>query len=233
MRKRHIPFYKLKKKAVGILLIVFALVLIFLLLKADNAMRSITDGYAENEAITVANKVIGETVSEYLGKTGIKYDDISKIGTDESGNISSIVLDTVALSKMKARIVTDIESKIKNSDMLTLSVPVGTLTGNRYLNGRGPEIKIKMQLSSAVFTEMKSEFSSSGINQTLHKVSLLIKTKVYFVMPWYRSSGNYENEFLIAEAVIVGKVPEAYTNVIEDEDDMTAGYINDYGASVK
>ena len=114
-----------------------------------------------------------------------------------------------------------------------MKIPIGTLTGNQFLNNRGPKIRIEMQVSSAVYSKIASKFISAGINQTLHQITLSISSDIYFVMPWYRSSGSFQTEFTIAETVIVGKVPEAYTNVIEYPGSNIAGEIFDYSASTE
>ena len=113
-----------------------------------------------------------------------------------------------------------------------MNIPLGTLSGNQFLNNRGPKIRIELDISSAVYSKISSEFISAGINQTLHRITLTISTDIYFIMPWYRSSGGYQTEFILAETIIVGKVPDAYTNVIEYPGSNIAGEIFDYSADV-
>ena len=46
----------------------------------------------------------------------------------------------------------------------------------------------------------------------------------------YKNSITAETSAVAAQTVMAGAVPDAYTNVIESENDNTAGLINDYGA---
>ena len=41
---------------------------------------------------------------------------------------------------------------------------------------------------------------------------------------------KYVNSVIAAETIIVGKSPDAFTNVVESQTDNTGGLINDYGA---
>ena len=73
---------------------------------------------------------------------------------------------------------------------------------------------------------------SAGINQTLHQITLIISADVHFIMPWYRTKGNFETDFLLAETIIVGEVPDAYTNVIESVGSDMAGDLFDFAAGI-
>ena len=168
---------------------------------------------------------------DYLEERQLKYTDLMKINSAEDGVVTSVEFNTVEITKIKAGIISLIQNNINSRDSITMNIPIGTLTGNQYLNNRGPKIKISMQISSAVYSDIKSKFISAGINQTLHQITLSISTEIYFVMPWYRSSGSYNTEFILAETIIVGRVPDAYTNVIEYPGSNIAGEIFDYGAS--
>lgn len=67
-------------------------------------------------------------------------------------------------------------------------------------------------------SEFNSEFVSSGINQTLYRVNLLLTASVRLVMPGVSETISVRAEAAIAESIIVGDVPEVYTNVASEED---------------
>ena len=213
-------------------LILVLLILITVAVKGDQKLRIITNNYAQNRAKVLANSVINENVYKCLEELHITYSDILKLNYDGEGTVTSVEYDTVTIAKLKASLVSKIQQSINGKNGITINVPVGTLTGNQLLNNRGPNIRINMNISSAVYAKMSSKFISAGINQTLHQITLKITSDIYFVMPWYRTSGNFESEFTVAETVIVGKVPEAYTNVIEYPGSDMAGYLFDYGAQM-
>lgn len=89
----------------------------------------------------------------------------------------------------------------------------GSFTGVRLLAGRGPGIKIRISSMGNVNTDLKSEFSSKGINQTLHKVYLQVDCEVSILTPFNNISKKIRNQILIAENIIVGNMPETYYNL--------------------
>ena len=66
---------------------------------------------------------------------------------------------------------------------------------------------------------MKSEFKAQGINQTLHRVYLKVKCEVSILTPFKDITKEITSQVLLAENVIVGKIPSTYYNLegIEDK----------------
>lgn len=81
------------------------------------------------------------------------------------------------------------------------------------MSGRGPDIPIKMSTIGNVETELISQFSHAGINQTLHRIYLNVKCKVTILTPFNTIEESIANQVLISEAVIVGEVPSNYYNL--------------------
>lgn len=221
-------------KTVRLLCMVLILtVMITVTLEADSRLRVIVNNYANSKAKVLSNSVINQTVHKYLQDNNIKYSDLLKINTKEDGTVTSVEFDTVEMTKIKSGIISQIQKEVNAHNVVVMNIPVGTLTGNQFLNNRGPTVRIEMQISSAVYSKISSKFISAGINQTLHQITLSIRSDVYFIMPWYRSSGSFETEFILAETIIVGEVPDAYTNVIEYPGSNIAGEIFDYSADAE
>lgn len=81
------------------------------------------------------------------------------------------------------------------------------------LAGRGPGIPIKISTIGNVITDLRSEFTAQGINQTLHRVYLQVECEVSILTPYKSISEKITNQVLIAENVIVGKIPSTYYNL--------------------
>lgn len=212
--------------------LVVLIILIAFVLKIDDRLRYITNNYAQNKAKILANTVINQTVSKYLEENEISYSDLIMINSNEEGRVTSVEFDTIELTKLKSGIISQVQENINGSDAIVLEVPIGTVTGNQYLNNRGPKIRIELQISSAVYSKISSKFVSAGINQTLHQITLDIVADVHYIMPWYRSKGSFETDFMLAETIIVGEVPDAYTNVIESVGSDMAGDLFDFAAGI-
>jgi len=61
-------------------------------------------------------------------------------------------------------------------------------------------------------TDLRSEFSSAGINQTLHKIYLQIECQVSILTPFHTVEETIKNQVLLEEIVIVGTTPNTYYN---------------------
>ncbi len=87
------------------------------------------------------------------------------------------------------------------------------LLGTKILSGRGPNVPIKMATVGNVETDLVSQFSQAGINQTLHRIYLNVGCNVTILTPFDSIEQNITNQVLLAEAVIVGEVPDTYYNL--------------------
>ena len=62
-----------------------------------------------------------------------------------------------------------------------------------------------------VETELVSQFSHAGINQTLHRIYLDVTTDINITTPFKTIGSSYKTKVLLAESIIVGRVPDSYT----------------------
>lgn len=81
------------------------------------------------------------------------------------------------------------------------------------LAGRGPGVKIRISSIGNVETDLKSEFTTQGINQTLHRAYLEVKCRVNILTPFQDIEKEITNQVLLIENVIVGRIPETYYNL--------------------
>ena len=89
------------------------------------------------------------------------------------------------------------------------------------LSGKGPGVPIRISSIGNVETDLRSEFKEQGINQTLHRVYLQVVCEVSILTPYNDITEKISNQVLIAENVIVGRIPNTYYN-LEGIDTNTA-----------
>lgn len=94
-----------------------------------------------------------------------------------------------------------------------VKIPIGNFTGNSLLAGRGPTIKVKIVPAGTVSIEFKTEFLSTGINQTRHRVYLEVLNKMSIVAPFTSERVEVLNEVNVAETVLIGDVPSTFYNL--------------------
>ena len=80
---------------------------------------------------------------------------------------------------------------------------------------------------------MSGVFIESGINQTLYRISFDVDVNIAIVFPFRYIEVPIKIETVIAETVIVGDVPDAFTH-FDLNGDITSqdfqGYVEDYMA---
>lgn len=224
---------KRKKRITAVISLFLAGVLISVLTYSFFHVRGVVVECAESEAATIAFKTANRIINEQMSDSGISYSDIVNLTKNSDNNISALEIDIVKLNRLKTEISSAIANAMTNKDRYAVSVPAGTLFGNEYTLGMGPELKFKMQLTSSVITDFKSNFYSAGINQVLHQIIITVKVEGTLVLPWARGRYSTETTVIAAQTVLVGITPDAYTNVIEAHNDGEGGIVGDifdYGA---
>ena len=106
-------------------------------------------------------------------------------------------------------------------------VIIGTLTGSPLLAGRGPCLHVRMQSVGTATARFDNQFSSSGINQTRHRIILDVDVHVSILLPGLTTYTKVSNEISVAETVIVGGVPETYTYFSTTPDEIE-NYADEY-----
>ena len=156
-----------------------------------------------------ATKCINYSIAETMSQN-ISYDDLINIVTDSSGKISMIQANSVQiniLSKMIDRITLSQLAKYSHS---VLEIPLGAFTGISVLSGLGPKVSINIYPYGDVHCSFLSNFTSAGINQTIHKIYLNINVDIRVVLPVKTINVQNQGEVVLCESLIVGQIPDVY-----------------------
>ncbi len=161
---------------------------------------------AANEAKRAAAKAVNETVEEVLRESG-EEGQLIELEKSEEGEIQAILSDVTEMNLLRAEIASAVEEKIAGGSV-RIGVPIGTLTGNSFLHGKGPKIPVTVTLAGSAEVDFNSEWKSAGLNQTLHRVVLNVHIGVYTFLE-KDNVQEVETSVPLAETVIVGKVPQS------------------------
>lgn len=169
----------------------------------------ISTNKANQEAVIILN----DAINDFLSDTNMGYSNYISILYDETGSISSIETLTknvnLTQSELSKRINDNLQTKLNR----VIDVPMGTVSGMYVFSGRGPNLKIKVIPKGIVKTNLKSEFTPAGINQTRHRILIDIGIQLQIIMPSKRESTEVSLSYVLAETIIVGDVPENYLNM--------------------
>lgn len=213
-RKRiNIPGYKNNPKKTTkfvkwIAILVIAVTTAYYIIMSINP---IFEGLCMSKSHEIATNITNIESSRVLDN--IKYSDIVKIEKDNTGKITLINNDVVKMNKIASDIAIGIQTSLKNIQDDSIYIPSGSLTGNKYLAGSGPKIKIKVISAGKIVTDFKTEFINTGINQTMHRIYINLECTVNILTPFNKLSQKVINQVLLVETVIVGEIPESYYNL--------------------
>lgn len=173
-----------------------------------------------NMAKSIATQISNEQATIVM--KNYKYDDISSIVRNEQGDIKMIKMNVMTVNEITSDIAIKIQNALNEYESDIFCIRLGSFSGLKILSGRGPKVPIKMSTVGNVDTKLVSDFSHTGINDTLHRVYLNVECKVTILTPYDTIEQVVSNQVLLAEAVIVGEVPETYYNLNRIENsDMT------------
>ena len=95
---------------------------------------------------------------------------------------------------------------------LPIKISIGSFSGVSILSGVGPKVAFNVTPFGEVLCSFSSNFESAGINQTYHKLYLIISLKINVVFPFERLHIFSDSEVLLCETLIIGKIPDVYLN---------------------
>lgn len=217
---------KRKRNKRKILFVVFSLIIaiaagVFLFVRNNVTPMIITISNEQIKRLT--SDAVGSAILDVMSEsTSVEYLSVKR---DDKNNITSVDLDSSAVTDLAQKITLQAQKNINSIGTDGIKIPVGSLSGVTLFTGLGPDINIKIYLVGSTQTQITSEFTEAGINQTLHRLYLNIKSSVAVAVPGLPSTVNTVIQALMSEMIIVGDVPQTYlkSTSVGDLLDLAAG----------
>ena len=187
---------------------------------------------AKAKCTTELTDAVNRIVRARMQSDSDGYADFVRLHFGEDGSVASVETNTPRLAKLSGDVVGDVTDALTHERM-TVRIPLGSLSGSALLSGKGPDVRVKLAVSQKISCAVRGDFTESGINQTLHRVFLRVTVEVCALLPGAVQTFSVPTDVCVAETVIIGKVPEAYTRIDRFASDVTETEIDDisdYGA---
>lgn len=182
------------------------------------AAYPIFEASCKNKAGALAIKITSNEVMKVM--SDYQYEDLVQVEKDINGEIAMIKARIVPINQIISNITSNIKKEIDNTEQTLVQINMGAVSGISGLSAIGPRFYIKMESSGNVKTNLLSEFSSVGINQSLHRIYLDLSTTISILTPFNIIRNEYANKVLLTESIIVGEVPETYyfyDDILQDD----------------
>lgn len=200
-----------RKRIIKILLFIILLVVSIMLL--DRQIRPVVETMSISYAKILAEQSINNTVNQILEDNKVTQDDLIALTRNSEGNITDMRVNSMLVNKLKTQLSDGVLTGLTSLEEQDLSIPLGTLSGVQIFSGLGPNIHIRVIPATYVDTKIISTFTSSGVNQTVHRIVFQVVVDISAIVPGFVSTGQIESDMVFSETVIVGTVPNSFAQI--------------------
>jgi len=182
-----------------------AAILFITVLLAIRWYNVLLNGRVETPALYAAETAAGIAVDRAAESVLGGVDD--QIIVDSPGG--GYKVDAAALSALRETFTETLADILDGQSVIKTRVPLGSLTGNQFLSGKGPRVTAKTYARYMISCETDSSFRSEGINQTMFSVTLRVSVECSLLFPEGEKSTVVSDEIILAQRLIPGEVPLA------------------------
>lgn len=211
-------FCKLRRKTALLCLLVCIALIVGGVLMVERNLTRVVLSLAQAQARAMAVRILNESAAELLSTGAVTYDALMNVVSDTSRQVRLIQANTPEMNRLAAQVSLLAQSKLQDARDQVVRIPLGSALGLTLFAGAGPRIEVRVLPVGSVHAEFLTTFQSAGINQTRHQVSLVLTAQVQLVIPTGAKTVSVNTQVAMAESIIVGEVPETFTDVGNDLD---------------
>lgn len=167
--------------------------------------------FTQANAYTLAMNATEEAILE-IGDN-IDFNSIISKEYGENGNLRALCVNTNELNKISNELTIKIGKNISSVPSSKIKVPLALLFDTGIFGGTGVKLIVKTVPLGDTKVECISEFDSTSINSTRHRIILNVNTYYTIVAPVYIKNECYHKEVVLAETIINGDIPNSYTSL--------------------
>ena len=191
----------------GVLLAILIFIIVFFQTNVNRVLVSVSEATVQAMTTTAVNDAVFQTMENTSS-----YEDLVSIERNNAGDIVAITSDSLKINSLARRTASVAQKNLSELSAGGVRIPLGAFSGIEILAGTGPRVNVKIVPIGNVLCKFSSKFTSAGINQTLHSIFVDVQTSVSIILPTRTVQVGGSSQVLIAESVIVGKVPDVYLN---------------------
>ena len=190
------------------LMILLVLAVLFLILRGK--YRDVVRDLAETQVKNSTSDLTNDAIARQIASGNIAYDRLVFFEKDLDGRITALKTNMSEVNRLKTDVLRIINDEILALDSSAIGIPLGSLFLPELLSGKGPAIPVHILSIRNSDASFVSHFEEAGINQTLHKLTMVVSIDVSILALAETTIFTMESEVVVAETVIVGDVPQTY-----------------------
>lgn len=206
-------WYFFRRKRLLLWIIALLALIIYTCRYIDKNIRPSIIAISEVKAKQVTTQAINNTIKNKI-KNDIAYDDLMFVHYDNEGKVTLMQANTMLMNSVASEVALEVQNELKEISESIIKVPLSNAFNTDLITL--PSINIQIIPQGSVVVDFATEFESTGINQTRHRIYIIVTTDIKLIVPLISENITVTTNIPIAETIIVGDVPEQFTNVPED-----------------
>ena len=198
---------------------------------AEKNLRTAVVSMAEHRTRLMAEAAMNDGIETILAD--LEDVPLVEVVRNGEGEVRAVEVRMQAVNRVKIRVTRQILQNLRMAGTIgRLKIPLGSLLGGGLLAGKGPGLTYRFLPEGSVSTRILSRFEACGVNQTRHQLLLSVEIRGCAILAWYPVEVEVPTEYVLAETVVVGGIPESYTQVLTGDSELVRD-INDYRAEIR
>lgn len=200
-------YYRRKRRKLVLFLIfplLIAFSILYVLFQLSHSFIRISEEKIHNLTFNMINEVVGNEMGKIDTSNLVVYK------FDSDGKIAAVNANVSIMNKLNNNISKSLSEKMTSLEHIFIKLPFGSFVSSNFFSGVGPEIPVEIVLLNRVNTEYHTDFTSTGINQSRHKILINVTCDIGILSRLSNQKHTVNVEVPIAETIIVGNVPTTY-----------------------
>ena len=192
--------------------LLFPLMILCLVAAISWFLGNLTTQMAVSDATDIVTKAVNDSINEVIGRGVYGFDYFITLEKDADGNVTAISSDMAHINTLSTEILNSVIESTDNG-VIEINIPAGNLSGLNLLLNKGPDVKVDIIMLTSSRVDFRNEVVSCGINQAKYQLVLEVTIDIDILVPWGTESATTVTEVIVADTVVVGKVPDTYLNM--------------------
>jgi sporulation protein YunB len=202
----------MKKIKLLIIFMLFILIPLLSIKAVDNYFSERTNEFLEQAVAFAASDIFSSASLEVAALSS--EENFLKYKYDSSNNITGVYVDTIVVNKILALVSNLISDSLNNGQIEErlgmVEIPLGQLCSKALFANMGPNIKIETSPMSSYKTDLFTETSEFGINNTLLEVYIKATISIEAFIPLKSQNITLETKIYLISEVLQGSIPIYY-----------------------
>ena len=182
---------------------------LFALALSGQFLSRLSSEIAVSDASDLVSAEVNRVIARVMAQESLEGERFVRFERNEAGDLIAVSADMGRINALSAEILEQVVGTAENRS-LRVRIPLGNLTGVSLLMGRGPLVPVEILMLTSSRVGFENSIVTAGINQTKHQILLTVTVDIDVLVPWGTESTQVKNQILIADTIVIGRVPETY-----------------------